>query len=393
MKKKADGTAGRNGNGSEASGGKNGFGGREASARRADAAGIAAVKFLPNRVWRVYAGGSGIDRLRGVSPAVDGHFPEDWIASTSEANNPQYPKADQGLSFVELPDGPMRFTDYLARDPEKTLGRRHHARFGANAGLLMKILDAAEQLPIQCHPSVADARRYYHSDFGKTEAWYVIAVREVNGEKPFLLVGFNERLDEKVFREEALSGTFSSGGKMLHKLEVKPGDCLLIRGGLPHAIGCGVTLIEVMEPSDLVIQPELFCGSQPLSESERWSGAAPEDALKCFDYTPLSESEVRRRNILTPEQADESLQILIPRTLAKYFEVQKMVCRGRYTLRNREQCHRAGVVVRGEVSLDDGVRELTLKTGDAFFLPCALEQAEFRGTGEVIFALPPDPLP
>ena len=98
----------------------------------------------------------------------------------------------------------MRFTDYLARDPENTLGRRHFERFGANAGLLMKILDAAEQLPIQCHPAVPDARRYYNSAFGKTEAWYVIAVREVNGEKPFLLVGFNESLDEKVFREEAL---------------------------------------------------------------------------------------------------------------------------------------------------------------------------------------------
>ena len=102
---------------------------------------------------------------------------------------------------------------------------------------------------------------------------------------------------------------------------------------------------------------------------------------------------MRRRNILTPDRVDESLQILIPRSLAKYFEVQKMVCRGRYTLRNREHCHRAGVVVRGEMSLHDGVRELTLNTGDAFFLPYALEQAEFRGTGEVIFALPPETLP
>ena len=351
---------------------------------------LGAVKFLPNRVWRVYSGGGGIDRLRGVSPACDGHFPEDWIASTSRANNPQHPGADQGLSRVELPgEGPVLFQDYLARDPQAALGERHWRKFGANAALLMKILDAAERLPIQCHPTVADARRCFHSDFGKTEAWYVIAAREVCGPKPYLLVGFNETLDEKQFRAEALSGVFFRGETMLHKFAVKPGDRFLIRGGLPHAIGCGVTLIEVMEPSDLVIQPELRCGTQPLSEAERWSGATPLDALGCFDYTPLGEAETRRRNIPEPVWLDDSLQVVIPRRLARYFEVQKMVCTAGYTLHNKEQCHRAGVVIRGELRLFDGVRELPLRSGDAFFLPYALEQVEFDGEGEVIFALPP----
>ena len=348
-----------------------------------------AVKFLPNRVWRVYSGGSGIDRLRGAAPARDGHFPEEWIASTSRANNPQYPGADQGLSQVALPAGPMRFGEYLARDPDNTLGRRHFGRFGANAALLMKILDAAERLPIQCHPTVADARRCFRSEFGKTEAWHVIATREVDGRKPYLLVGFNENLDAGQFRREALSGSFSTGETMLHKLTVKPGDTLLIRGGLPHAIGCGVTLIELMEPSDLVIQPELYCGSQPLSEAERWSGAAPEEALACFDYTPCSEEETRRKNFIAPEKIDDSLQMVVPGHTARYFEMQKMVCRGSYTLRNREQCHRAGVVIRGALKLADGMRELSLECGDAFFLPYALERAEFSGRGEVIFALPP----
>lgn len=351
-----------------------------------------AVKFLPNRVWRVYSGGGGIDRLRGVCPACDGHFPEDWIASTSLANNPQHPGADQGLSFVDLPgEGAVLFRNYLARDPENALGEQHYRKFGANAALLMKILDAAERLPIQCHPTVPDARRYFHSHFGKTEAWYVIAAREICGQQPYLLVGFNETLDEKRFRTEALSGVFSRGESMLHKLAVKPGDRFLIRGGLPHAIGCGVTLIEVMEPSDLVIQPELYCGKQPLSEAERWSGATPEEALECFDYTPVSEAETRRRNVPAAIRLDGSLQVLVPRRLARYFEVQKMVCSGSYTLHKKEQCHRAGVVIRGELHLFNGVRELLLRSGDSFFLPYALERAEFRGNGEVIFALPPAP--
>lgn len=349
-----------------------------------------AVKFLPNRVWRVYSGGSGIDRLRGEKNGQDGHFPEDWIASTSLANNPQYDKPGQGLSQVALPGGAKLFSEYLAENPEYTLGKEHFSRYGANAALLMKILDAAEQLPIQCHPSVPDARRYYNSDFGKTEAWYIADVREVNGVEPYLLVGFNDKLDVEQFKREALSGAFPTGEQMLHKLKVKPGDCLLIRGGLPHAIGSGVTLIEIMEPSDLVIQPEHFCGTQKLSEAERWTGAVPEDALKCFDYTSVTAQENLRRNKFLPEQIDEHLQMLIPRTVANYFELQKLVCCSHYKLYNTQHCHRAGVVTAGNFMCSSGDEKLELHCGDAFFLPYGLTECDFYGDGEIVFALPPE---
>ena len=46
------------------------------------------LKFLPNRVWRVYRGGACLDRLRGIANPADGSFPEEWIASTVAAQNP-----------------------------------------------------------------------------------------------------------------------------------------------------------------------------------------------------------------------------------------------------------------------------------------------------------------
>lgn len=349
-----------------------------------------AVKFLPNRVWRVYRGGSGIDRLRSATFAADGHFPEDWIASTTPANNPQYESADQGFSRIVSSDGAMLFRDYLESAPEYALGAAHHRKFGCNPAFLMKILDSAERLPIQVHPTLPDARRFFNSDFGKTEAWYVVATRTVNGEEPCLFMGFNEELDEQLFRQEALSGNFSDGSNMLHRLNVRPGDCYLVPGGLPHAIGSGVTLIEIMEPSDLVVQPERYCGKQPLSDAERWSNAEPEDALCCFDYKAETEAEVRKRCTPPIKKLDDSLSIIIPRESAQYFEVQKLVCNGNYHLVNREKCHRAGVVVSGALTLKDcRGGELELNCGDAFFLPFAMPECEFTGTGEVIFALPP----
>ncbi len=345
--------------------------------------------FAVNRVWRVYLGGSGIDKLRHSPTESDGHFPEDWIASTSEANNPQYDAPDQGLSTVVLPRGNCLFRKFLEENSDLLLGAAHCKRFGKNPALLMKILDSAERLPIQVHPNISEAKRCFHSDFGKTEAWYIVATRKVNGEEPYLLFGFNDRLAADLFRKEALAGKFQRGKDMLHKLSVKPGDCFLVPGGTPHAIGCGVTVIETMEPSDLVVQPEYFCGKQRLSEAERWSGAAPEEALKSFDFISETEDELRRRCSPEPVKIDESLSIVIPYSLARYFEVQHLNCKGSYFFINREKRHRAGVVIRGRLICHAPDGDTELNSGEAFFLPYALEECCFKGTGEVVFALPP----
>lgn len=350
---------------------------------------VGSIKFMPNRVWRVYLGGSGIDALRHAEHCEDNHFPEDWIASDSLANNPQYPAENQGLSRLEIDGKEMFFRDFLETYAEDALGSAHIAKFGKKSALLMKILDSAERLPIQAHPSVPDAQKYFNSNFGKTESWYIIGAREVNGEAPYLLMGFNDKLNKDVFINEALHGDFPTGKEMLHKINVKPGDCFMIPGGLPHAIGCGVTVIETMEPSDLVIQPEFFCGTQRLSDAERWSGADPEDAMRCFAYTPESEEDLRKR--CTPEAAEiePGLTRVIPYELARYFEVQRLECDGEFRFTNREKRHRAGVVVDGSVTLTDSYGTLELQRGDTFFMPCCQNEALFKGKGTVIFSLPP----
>lgn len=349
------------------------------------------VKFLPNRVWRAYRGGAGIDRLRNsATPGADGSFPEDWIASSVEANNPQYDAPRQGLSRIATPEGEVWFGDYLSRNPLAALGEKHLQHYGANVAFLMKILDSAERLPIQVHPTAEDARRYFHSRYGKTECWYVFATRAIDGEAPYLLLGFNAQLNRERFLAEARQGRFDAGASMLHRRPVKPGDLFLVPGGTPHAIGPGVTLIEVMEPSDLVVQPELFCGAQPLTASERWSNADPEDALKAFHFRGESPAELLARCVPEPEAIDAQLTRVIPRRLAGCFEVQKLSCRDAYTFRNREQCCRAGVVTAGTVQLSDGEQELELRAGDGFFLPYALDECHFAGSGEVVFALPPE---
>ena len=285
-------------------------------------------KFLPNRVLRLYRGGSGIDRLCGNPNPEDTRFPENWIASCIEGNGRAYHSPGHGISKIEYEGALVSFPEFLHCHAEEILGSAHLASYGETPAVLVKLLDSAEQLPMQVHPTRADAKTYFHADYGKTEAWLVLSTREIGGEKPYLLVGFNESLEKETFIRESLAGEYRTGLGMLNRIAVRPGDVIVIRGGLPHAIGPGVTMVEVMEPSDLVIVPEINCCGLQLNEKQRFAGIAPEDAMRLFDFTPRTEAEVRA--FCTPEEQvveqrkNGILKTDIPYESCGYFAVQEL---------------------------------------------------------------------
>ena len=130
---------------------------------------VVPVKLPPNPIRHFYRGGPAIAELRGIDVGGD-HSPEEWIGSAATL----FGESERGLS--RLPDGTL-VRDALAADPEAWLGAGHVARFGANPALLVKLLDAGERLPVHHHPDRAFAREHLGLDFGKTEAWLVIAAR------------------------------------------------------------------------------------------------------------------------------------------------------------------------------------------------------------------------
>ena len=265
------------------------------------------------------------------------------------------------------------------------------AKYGETPAVLTKLLDSAEQLPMQVHPAREDAKTYFNADYGKTEAWLVLATREINGEKPYLLVGFNEKLDRETFIRESLAGRYETGLGMLNRIAVRPGDVIVIRGGLPHAIGPGVTMVEVMEPSDLVIVPEIDCCGVRLTEKQRFAGIAPEDAMKLFDFTPRSVEAVRA--FCTPaatvlaERENGTLRSLIPYEACGYFAVQELTFRGGWELDLSDRMFRIGVVCDGGAE----VGGLPLKRGESFLIPYSLDSCPVRGCGRIMLVLPPRP--
>ncbi len=346
------------------------------------------LPFLPNRVLRLYRGGSGIDRLCGTEPAVDSRFPENWIASCIEGNGRAYHSPGHGISKI-LADGKvLDFPSYLKEHAAELLGERHIRKYGFVPAVLVKLLDSAEQLPLQVHPTRDDAWKYLYSEYGKTEAWIVLSTRSVQGEEPYLLTGFNEKLDKNVFIRETLSGKLEKSFSMLNKIHVAPGDTIVIRGGLPHAIGPGVTMVEIMEPSDWVVIPEIECCGVELNEKQRFMGLAPETAVGMFDFTPLTPARIREKYSPVPQVLEQKpsglFRELISPSECELFSVYELNLDGEWDFVNTGSCG-IGVVVEGCLSFDG----LPISSGGNFFLPYALKRVHIVGKGRLLVIRPP----
>jgi mannose-6-phosphate isomerase len=201
-------------------------------------------RLTPTRVYRFYRGGLLLERFRGEE-GQDSDHPEDWVGSVTTASNPGRHEPEAGLSRLE--DGRL-LRDEIAADPQGWLGPA--APNGASTGVLVKLLDAAERLPVHAHPDRAFARAHFGSDFGKTEAWIVLATREERSE---VWIGLREAVDRDTYRRwieqqdtEHLLGS-------LHRVPVRAGDVVYVPAGTPHAIGAGVLMAELQEPTDFSI--------------------------------------------------------------------------------------------------------------------------------------------
>jgi mannose-6-phosphate isomerase len=200
-------------------------------------------RLTPTRVYRFYRGGLLIDRMRGESGA-DTDFPEDWVGSVTQASNPGRDEPEAGLS--RLDDGSL-LRGAIAADPKGWLGP--DASRGST-GVLVKLLDAAERLPVHFHPDRAFAREHFGSDFGKTEAWIVLATREEESE---VWIGMREPVDRKTYRGWIDRQDRDRLLDSLHRVPVRAGDVIFVPAGTPHAIGAGALIAELQEPTDFSI--------------------------------------------------------------------------------------------------------------------------------------------
>ncbi|WP_406688932.1 class I mannose-6-phosphate isomerase [Saccharopolyspora sp. ID03-671] len=206
----------------------------------------ARVTALPaNQPRQFYRGGASIAALRGGGH--DSEFgPEDWVASTTA----RFGHDESGLS--RLPDGRL-LRDAVSADPRAWLGAEHTSTFGDSTALLVKLLDAGQRLPVHCHPDNGFAQQHLGSRFGKTEAWIVVGT---SGPNPVVHLGFRDDVSPETVAEWVRTQDSTAMLGSLNEIPVKPGDTVHVPAGTPHAIGAGVFIVELQQPTDFSITLE-----------------------------------------------------------------------------------------------------------------------------------------
>lgn len=331
----------------------------------------------PAYALRSYLGGKLIAKLKGKE-GEDTYFPEEWIMSVVRAKNPGRENIVEGLSS-DYNGNYLR--DIIKKNPEEILGKKHFEKYGSNPGVLLKLLDAAERLAVQVHPSKENAKKYFASDYGKTECWHVLDTRKVNGENACVYIGFKEGITRekwmKLFDEQDVKGMLS----FLHRFDVKTGDTFLISGGVPHAIGAGCLLAEIQEPTDFTICTERYAldGSER-PDSKLHCGIGFKNMFDCFDYSGISFEETKRlrciKKIQIEKNNDFELCEIVGYKDTPMFCMEELKVNTDYLIKSRD-IFSCIYVLHGSGTLAGEI----ISAGSQVFFPANCENAEIKNTG------------
>lgn len=353
------------------------------------------LRILPNPVSRFYRGGAQLGVFRHDPVATDGTEPEDWVGSVTRAYDPRDERPDEGLGFVTADGRPVRLVDVLEADPEGVAGAELVARAGVTTALLVKLLDTAMRLPVHCHPDRAFARRVLGSAFGKAECWIVLATRELSGEDvPHVRLGFRRDVGRGELLDWIGSQDTTNLLDAMHRLEVSPGEVLFIPPGLPHAIGAGIFMVEIQEPTDFSIVAERH--GFPIQEADAHLGVGWETMVDAFDRGVMTHAALRSlRQTPTVVRSDPGHREyrLIGPAGDPYFRASRHVVGGTLTFES-EPGFAIVIVTSGRGTIRGRNADEPITAGDAFAIPArAGAHAAIRSHGqlELIVCRPPRP--
>lgn len=337
----------------------------------------------PNIIDHFYLGGERIAELRGVD-MTSPRRPEEWLAATTHrAGEP-----DIGPSRTESGES---LTDLILADPTGWLGT--DAGPAGDNGILVKLLDPAQRLPVHVHPDRNFANSHLDCPYGKTEAWFVLAT---SGEHPSVWLGWSEPVDEAELRSRVEAQDSEWMLSRMNRIGVRPGDGILVPAGTAHAIGDGVFVAEVQEPTDFSILLEWSVTTATREESHldlgmslalsamSYAAFTPDDLAALVTHTDLASTSPAAQPLLARgAEPFFRLDLLAPEALAPEGSAEAAVlvpgesAAGQPTARGRD---RPGVPAGFAVAIVlDGAGEMRSAGGDV--MPV--------GRGQV-FAVPAD---
>jgi len=263
--------------------------------------------------------------------------------------------SDVDGSPSRVADGPLAgrtLRELMAADPARIVGaaKTPQGRFP----LLLKFLDARQELSVQVHPNDEQAAKLGPGKFGKTEAWVVLDADPATSR---LYAGFAEGVSAADFCAALAE---KATPKTLHAFTPKPGDCVFLEAGTVHAIGADLLLFEVQQTSDITYR--LYDWDRVDAKTQQPRQLHIDEGLACADFQrgpcpPVGPAVVvgdgvRREGLVT----------------CAYFALERFKAQVPFRVGAANRC-RTVVCVGGSGELESRGERYAFRTGDVFLLP------------------------
>lgn len=267
------------------------------------------------------------------------------------------------------PDGPSAITngkyagktlaEYIQAEGKDVLGS--HCRRFKDFPILIKFIDAKDNLSIQVHPDNRYALKNEHQ-YGKTEMWYVMDCKE----GAYLYYGFKQEISKEEFARRIKEDTLL---EVLNAVPVQKGDVLFIEAGTIHAIGKDIVIAEIQQNSNVTYRVYDY---GRVGRDGKKRDLHIEKALAVTNRVPILKGKGSN-----PHVADCS-----------YFTVDKLNLDGHVMKRLSGTIGRESfaslLIMEGEGTVSSGGECLTYQKGDSFFLSAGSGEYEISGTCQAL---------
>ena len=301
---------------------------------------------LKEIIW----GGTDIRPFKGMTPTQE-KIGESWELS----------HVDGDFSVVTYGADKGKTIDELIREyGESLLGSEVMKRFGTRFPLLIKFIDAWDDLSIQVHPDDVLAEKRHHS-FGKTEMWYVIKATP----DAALYCGFSQPIDADEYVRRVEDNSIM---EVLKRYNVTAGDVFFLPAGRVHAIGAGCFIAEIQQTSNITYRIYDYNRKGADGKGRELHTELAKDAI---DYT--FQSDYRTHYTPQPGAAVELVQC--PYFTTRLLETETPMMRDYATL----DSFVVYICMAGSVELrDDNGNELTVSQGQTVLFPATTQSVTLK---------------
>ena len=244
------------------------------------------------------------------------------------------------------------------------VGEKVYDKFGLELPVLIKIIDAQEDLSVQVHPDEKLANKKYNSH-GKTEMWFVL-----NADKEAKIVaGFDKKTSQFEVEKAIADNTVQ---QLLRTEEIQVGDVFFIPSGRVHTIGAGSVLVEIQQTSDITFR--VYDYDRRDAEGNTRELHVPE-FLEVLDYSSQEDNKTHyKKEINTPTSLTKC-----PYFTANVFCFDKKLGRDYYFL----DSYVILICTQGAFDIDyeDG-ETVSLKKGESVLLPAQIREYFFNPTSD-----------